>query len=67
MDALKEHTIAFSGLKDGAHAFQFQLGEAFFSAAGEEEMEGGEVLVDVALDHVVGGRSACQGHCRPAL
>jgi uncharacterized protein len=50
MDALKEHTIAFSGLKDGAHAFQFQLGEAFFSAAGEEEMEGGEVLVDVALD-----------------
>jgi uncharacterized protein len=50
MDALKEHTIAFSGLKDGAHVYQFQLSEAFFTAAGEEEMEGGDVLVDVGLD-----------------
>ncbi len=50
MDALKEHTIAFAGLKDGTHTFQFQLGRPFFDAAGEEEMQGGDVAVEVTMD-----------------
>lgn len=50
MDALQEHTIAFSGLKDGEHTFQFQLEQSFFDASGEEEWDGGNVTVDVTLD-----------------
>ncbi len=50
MDAIAEHTIAFSGLKDGTHSFEFQLGSDFFAAAGEEEIEGGDVCMQVRLD-----------------
>ncbi|MEZ4808018.1 MAG: YceD family protein [Flavobacteriales bacterium] len=50
MDPLQEHTIAFTGLKEGLHAFTFELGREFFDAAGEEEFEGGAVHVEVALD-----------------
>ena len=50
MDALQDHTIAFTGLKDGEHAFQFVLEQPFFDASGEEEWEGGHVIVDVAMD-----------------
>lgn len=50
MEALAEHTIAFSGLKDGTHSFEFPLGAAFFAATGEEEIEGGEVRMNVRLD-----------------
>lgn len=50
MDALKEHTIAFTGLKDGAHAFRFQLGSSFFEASGDEDMHGGDITVDVTMD-----------------
>lgn len=50
MEALREHTIAFTGLKDGAHEFDFELGEAFFQAAHEEEFEGGQVAATVRLD-----------------
>ena len=50
MDALKEHTIPFTGLKDGSHDFEFEIGKAFFEAAEEEEFEGGLVRVNVRLD-----------------
>lgn len=50
MDALQDHTIAFTGLKDGEHTFQFVLEQPFFDASGEEEWEGGTVTVDVTLD-----------------
>ena len=50
MDALAEHTIAFSGLKDGTHTFEFPLGAGFFMAAGEEEIEGGDVHMRVRMD-----------------
>lgn len=49
MEALVEHTIPFTGLSDGLHEFQFELGKPFFEAAGEEEFEGGHVQVDVTL------------------
>ncbi|MEO8591271.1 MAG: DUF177 domain-containing protein [Flavobacteriales bacterium] len=50
MDPLKEYDIPFTGLKDGEHEFQFELGQAFFEATGEEEFEGGRVQATVKLD-----------------
>ncbi|MBK9176265.1 MAG: DUF177 domain-containing protein [Flavobacteriales bacterium] len=50
LEALQEHTIPFTGLKDGQHEFRFELGVPFFEAAGEEEFEGGEVTVTVILE-----------------
>ncbi len=50
MDPLQDHTIAFTGLKDGVHTFQYTLGQPFFDASGEEEWDGGNVTVDVTLD-----------------
>ena len=50
MEAMKEHTIPFTGLKDGVHTYRFELGDEFFTLAGEEEFEGGRVAVDVKLD-----------------
>ncbi len=50
MDALKEHTIPFVGLKDGEHEFHFELDKAFFDATGEEDLEGGHVAVYVKLN-----------------
>lgn len=50
MDAIKEHSIVFGGLKDGAHEFSYLLEDAFFSAAHDEELEGGTVKMDVHLE-----------------
>jgi uncharacterized metal-binding protein YceD (DUF177 family) len=50
MEALKEHTIPFTGLKDGTHEFQFELGVPFFEAAGVEDFEGGQVQARVSLE-----------------
>jgi uncharacterized metal-binding protein YceD (DUF177 family) len=49
VDALKEHTIPFSGLKDGEHEFRFVLGQEFFTNTGDEDMEGGSVTAAVML------------------
>jgi uncharacterized protein len=49
VDALKEHTIPFSGLKDGEHEFQFELGDPFFAQAGDDDLEGGSLTADVKL------------------
>lgn len=50
MEALADYTIAFTGLKDGQHRFEWVLGQDFFDAAQEEEFEGGKVAVVVTLD-----------------
>lgn len=50
MDAFPEHTIAFTGLKDGAHRFSFELDDAFFKATEQEEYVGGRVQVTVDAD-----------------
>ena len=50
MEARPEHTIPFSGLKDGTHDFDFVLGPAFFTATGVEEFLGGEAAVHVQLE-----------------
>lgn len=50
MDALRDHTIAFTGLKDGRHVFQYALDDRFFAVARQEEIEGGRIDVEVTLD-----------------
>lgn len=77
MEALQEHTIPFTGLKDGQHEFHYELGKAFFEAAGEEEFEGGEVAVKVVLDktpmllvahiHVEGPVQVVCDHCNTSM
>ena len=77
MEALQEHTIPFTGLKDGQHEFRFELGKPFFEAAGEEEFEGGEVAVKVVLDktplllvthiHVEGPVQVICDHCNTPM
>lgn len=78
MEALSEHTIQFSGLKDGAHAFEFTLEKPFFLATGMEEYElGGHVKAKVELDksehllvaniHVDGHVTVPCDHCNAPL
>jgi uncharacterized protein len=65
MDPLHEHTIAFSGLKDGQHEFHFVLDDAFFLATGVEDHTGGEVRATVLLDkseHLLVTNIAVEGH-----
>lgn len=65
MDPLIEHTIAFSGLKDGHHAFTFELGNDFFSATGMEDLMGGKALAEVDLDkseHLLIANIRVEGH-----
>src|SRR5690606_7173294 len=50
MEALSEHTIDFSGLKDGSHSFVFELGTAFFRASEVEEYRGGAIRAEVVLE-----------------
>lgn len=49
MEAQQEHTIPFTGLKDGAHEFNYVLDDAFFAAASDDELEGGTMHMRVDL------------------
>ena len=50
LDPLTDHTIEFTGLKDGQHEFRFVLEQSFFDASAEEEWQGGRVEMDVKLE-----------------
>lgn len=50
LDALREHTIPFSGLKDGQHVFDLVLDDAFFRATGVEDFEGGKAKATITMD-----------------
>lgn len=73
MEALEQHTIVFTGLKDGVHDFDFVLGDDFFAATGVEEYLGGQVKAHVTLDksshllvtniHVDGDVNMLCDHC----
>ncbi len=77
MEAMSEHTIPFSGLKDGAHAFDFLLNDAFFKATGVEEYLGGKVKAHVDMDksehllvttiHVDGKVAMLCDHCNAPM
>lgn len=67
MEPLHDHTIAFSGLKDGLHEFHFVLGDAFFRATEVEDFLGGEVNAEVRLDkseHLLVATMNVDGHIR---
>ncbi len=50
MEALKEHTIAFTGLREGLHTFHYRIGREFFDVLNEDELKGGDLRVTVDLD-----------------
>lgn len=65
MEALPEHTIAISGLKDGAHSYAYELGAGFFRACGREDFLGGQAHVDVRMErtnHLLVARLHVDGH-----
>ena len=77
MEALREHTIAFNGLKDGQHGFDFVLGGDFFAATGVEDFLGGKINAHVDLDksahllvtriQVDGGINMLCDHCNAPM
>lgn len=50
MEALAEHTIVITGLKDGLHSFDMELGDSFFAASGMEEFLGGRTMAHLDLE-----------------
>ncbi len=50
MDVTKSFRIAFKGLKNGRHTFDFEVGEALFEASGNTEIKGGACRTHVELD-----------------
>lgn len=47
---LKAYDIAFAGLKDGRHTFDYHITNDFFKSHGLEEYNGADVNVEVTLD-----------------
>lgn len=50
MEVAKGYSIAYKGLKNGAHNFDFKVDEALFEAFGSPEIRGGACDVEVQLD-----------------
>lgn len=50
MELAGPYSIAFKGLKNGVHDFEFRVGEAFFAAYPTSEISRGECRVDVRLE-----------------
>lgn len=46
---MKEYGIAFKGLKDGTHVFEYRLGDAFFELFEQPQVETGALLATVTL------------------
>lgn len=49
MDTTKGYSIAYKGLKNGVHDFDFEVGGALFEAYGSAEIKGGSCRAHVAL------------------
>lgn len=49
MDATKRYSIAYKGLKNGVHDFDFEVDGALFEACGSEEIKGGSCRAHVSL------------------
>ncbi len=50
-----ETRIAYKGLAEGVHRFEWELGDRFFAAFDNSEIHGGKVHVDLALEKSVAG------------
>jgi uncharacterized protein len=46
---MKEYGIAFKGLKDGEHVFEYKLKDAFFELFEQSQVETGDLLATVTL------------------
>jgi uncharacterized protein len=46
---MKEYSIAFKGLKDGEHLFEYRLGNAFFEMFEQPQIETGDLKATVTL------------------
>jgi len=49
MNVLKEYHISFSGLKDGEHSFDFQIGKEFFLAFKEDKIIDSNIHLNLLL------------------
>ena len=77
MPIRSEHTIAFSGLKDGRHDFHYAVGAPFFQDRSDEEVHDADLRVTVELDkspnmlvtliHVSGTVQVDCDHCNTPL
>ena len=50
MFSLPEHSIAFEGLKECTHNYDFELGDDFFELVGIEDIQTGQLRADLALN-----------------
>jgi hypothetical protein len=57
----RRYTIAFKGLAQGTHRFEFQVDDAFWAAHPEGEIRGGEVNVEVVLEKGAAGVGSARG------
>ena len=48
--SFKEYIVPFTGLKDGKHLFEFEIGDSFFADFEYSMIESGKVHVDMELD-----------------
>lgn len=49
MDVTKGYSIAYKGLKNGVHEFDFEVGDALFEAFGSTEIKSGSCRAQVSL------------------
>ena len=51
MDRLRNYEVSFSGLKEGKHSFQFEIGTSFFELFEiEQEFSNPKIIANVLLD-----------------
>ena len=50
MESAKRYSIAYKGLKNGHHEFDFKADDAFFEAMANEDIKGGDCNVHVTME-----------------
>jgi uncharacterized protein len=50
VEKLSEYTIAFKGLKEGKHDFDFHIGSAFFEHFENSLVDEADILVDITME-----------------
>lgn len=54
----QRYTIAWKGLKEGAHDFEWRVGDDFWKGREESGIKGGDVNVEAVLERGTGGANA---------
>ncbi len=50
MNEIKEYHISFSGLKDGLHSFDFEIGKKFFQAFENDRIQDSNLKLELEMD-----------------